>query len=61
MGGWGGFVLKEKFKLIKGSRGEWHKNADQQIQVSIERLQHLDLNCDNSLLEDFEVEVRLTL
>ncbi|PNY09246.1 cysteine-rich receptor-like protein kinase [Trifolium pratense] len=25
MDGWGGFVLKEKFKLIKGALKEWHK------------------------------------
>jgi len=30
--GWGGYVLKEKLKLIKGSLNNWHQNHTQNLE-----------------------------
>ncbi|PNX60849.1 cysteine-rich receptor-like protein kinase, partial [Trifolium pratense] len=36
--GWGGFVLKEKFKLIKGALKEWHKTHVRNLPSRIDSL-----------------------
>ncbi|PNX60486.1 cysteine-rich receptor-like protein kinase, partial [Trifolium pratense] len=36
--GWGGYVLKEKFKLIKGALKEWHKTHVQNLPSHIDSL-----------------------
>lgn len=48
MGGWGGFVLKEKLKMIKLALREWHK-----IDVIKKRLTVLDHEGDDRHLSDF--------
>ncbi|GAU34505.1 hypothetical protein TSUD_388170 [Trifolium subterraneum] len=37
--GWGGFVLKEKFKMIKTTLKDWHKTHTQNLPSRIESLQ----------------------
>ncbi|GAU22483.1 hypothetical protein TSUD_296020 [Trifolium subterraneum] len=54
--GWGGFVLKEKFKLLKNSLRVWHlshaKNIGSKILEAKERLLGLDLRGENANLTD---------
>ncbi|MCI28675.1 cysteine-rich receptor-like protein kinase, partial [Trifolium medium] len=38
VGGWGGFMLKEKFKRIKLALKEWHKDHTQNLPSRIESL-----------------------
>jgi len=57
--GWGGFVLKEKMKLIKGSLKEWHQRHSQNLggkckQVK-ERMSLLDTKGETSVLLEEEV------
>jgi hypothetical protein len=58
--GWGGFVLKEKLKLIKGALREWHQNHTQNITGKITsikaRISELDENEELSTLGEDEVE-----
>ena len=46
MEGWGGYVLKEKFKLIKRALKEWHISHSQNLSAQIaslkDRLAELD-------------------
>jgi len=58
--GWGGFVLKEKFKLIKLALREWHQIHSQNLPAKILSLKHrisnLDLKGESKVLLDAEVE-----
>lgn len=61
--GWGGYVLKEKFKLIKVALKEWHVNHTQNLRGKItalkDRLAELDAKGEGELLSDVEcVEMR---
>jgi len=58
--GWSGFVLKEKFKRIKGSLRQWHLNhtlnINSKIQDVRDRLAVLDEMGEANTLGDHEVE-----
>jgi len=58
--GWGGFVLKEKFKLIKLALREWHQTHSQNLPAKIvslkDRISNLDLKGEAEVLLDAEVE-----
>ena len=58
--GWGGYVLKEKFKLIKLTLKEWHQQHPQNLPVKIltlkERISAIDLKGELELLLEEEVE-----
>jgi exonuclease III len=58
--GWGGYVLKEKFKLIKLALREWHQRHTQNLPAKIlslkDQISALDLKGESDLLLDFEVE-----
>jgi len=61
--GWGGYVLREKLKLIKCALKEWHmvhvKNIPGRIDVLKSRLSELDVKGeDGGLLEDEIDELR---
>jgi hypothetical protein len=60
--GWGGFVLKEKFKNIKKELKVWHKNHCSNLEEKIiktkEKLNMLDLKCQDSILDDTETQKR---
>jgi hypothetical protein len=57
---WGGFVLKEKLKLIKGSLREWHKAHAQNLPSRIDslkaRLYVLDVKGEEEALSEAELE-----
>ncbi|MCI04813.1 endonuclease/exonuclease/phosphatase family protein, partial [Trifolium medium] len=57
--GWGGFVLKEKFKMIKGALKEWHMNHAQNLPSRIdslkERLSALDQKGEEEDLSEEEL------
>lgn len=56
--GWGGYVLKEKFKLLKIALKEWHASYSQNLLGKIlalkERLATLDEKGESMLLTDEE-------
>lgn len=58
--GWGGFILKEKLKLIKVVLKEWHITHSQNLPGKIEtlklRLSELDNKGEEAVLLDDEVE-----
>jgi len=54
--GWGGFVLKEKLKLIKGSLKVWHHNHTKKLEGRIIELQDRLASLD-SKGEEFDLEV----
>jgi hypothetical protein len=58
--GWGGYVLKEKLKLIKGSLKLWHQTHTQNLQSKIlyvkECLSVLDVKAEEQDLADDELE-----
>ncbi|GAU21183.1 hypothetical protein TSUD_11000 [Trifolium subterraneum] len=58
--GWGGFVLKEKLKLLKGSLKEWHlkhgRNIEGRIKETKERMHDLDVKGEGVGLNDEERE-----
>jgi len=58
--GWGGFMLKEKMKLIKLALKEWHQrhthNLPARISTLKERIDALDLKGETEVLCDEEVE-----
>jgi len=58
--GWGGFVLKEKFKLIKLALKEWHQNHAQNLPARIlgvkDKLEVLDLKGEAEVLCEDEIE-----
>ncbi|MCI40287.1 endonuclease/exonuclease/phosphatase family protein, partial [Trifolium medium] len=58
--GWGGFVLKEKFKLIKLALKDWHVANAQNLSSKIEslkvRLSALDSKGEEQDLTDTELE-----
>jgi len=58
--GWGGFVLKEKLKLIKLALKEWHQSHTQNLPARILRLKDkievLDLKGESELLCEDEIE-----
>lgn len=58
--GWGGYVLREKFKLIKGALKEWHskhsKNIPGKIETLKSRLSVLDDQVDDIGLSMEELE-----
>jgi len=58
--GWGGFVLKEKFKLIKLALREWHQTHSQNLPAKIatlkDRISSLDSKGESDVLLDSEVE-----
>ena len=57
---WGGFVLKEKFKLIKLALREWHQTHSQNLPAKIatlkDRIATLDSKGESDVLLDSEVE-----
>jgi len=57
---WGGYVLKEKFKLIKLALKEWHQQHSQNLPAKIltlkERTSAIDLKGKSELLLEEEVE-----
>jgi hypothetical protein len=57
---WGGHVLKEKMKLIKGSLREWHmahfQNLPSRIDTLKARLSVLDANGELEALSEDELE-----
>lgn len=58
--GWGDYVLKEKFKLIKLALKEWHQHHSQNLPANISSLKDkisvFDLKGESDLLLDDEVE-----
>jgi hypothetical protein len=58
--GWGGYVLKEKLKLIKGGLKEWHQQHSQNLEGKLQevkdRMASLDSKGESSdlLLEEVE-------
>jgi hypothetical protein len=58
--GWGGYVLKEKLKLIKLALKEWHqhhsKNLPSRISALKDCISIIDLKGETEVLEDEEVE-----
>jgi len=58
--GWGGYVLKEKLKLIRGSLNTWHHNHTQNLEGRLrnvqDRISFLDAKGeeDDLLLEEIE-------
>jgi len=58
--GWGGFVLKEKFKLVKLALKERHQRHTQNLPARIstlkDRIDSLDLKGETTVLCDEEVE-----
>jgi len=58
--GWGGFVLKEKFKLIKTALKEWHLSHSDNIPSKLDtlkaRLSWLDSRGEDELLSPVEIE-----
>jgi hypothetical protein len=58
--GWGGFVLKEKLKLMKGALKEWHvahaHNLSSRIDSLKGRLSALDLKGEGDTLSEAELE-----
>ena len=57
--GWGGFVLKEKLKLIKSNLKEWHhrhsKNLEGKSNTVKERMSFLDTKAETSALLEEEL------
>ena len=57
---WGGFVLKEKFKLLKAELKEWHKKHTSNLPGRISSLKEcislLDCKGEGTELVDLEVE-----
>lgn len=57
--GWGGFVTKEKFKLLKEDLKRWNNNVFGAIEKNIEKMKEeiwkLDLIDDTLGLEDYEI------
>ncbi|CAI8616530.1 unnamed protein product [Vicia faba] len=55
-GGWGGFVLKEKLRLIKGRLRWWHQQHSQNLERKIsqvnERIKSLDVKVEQLTLEE---------
>ncbi|KAK2440720.1 hypothetical protein QL285_012099 [Trifolium repens] len=58
--GWGGFVLKEKLKVMKGALKEWHMTHAHNLPSNIEslkcRLSVLDLKGEDDTLSEAEIE-----
>jgi hypothetical protein len=58
--GWGGYVLKEKLKLIKLALRDWHQRHSKNIPVRIsilkDQISTLELKGESTLLSDEEVE-----
>jgi hypothetical protein len=58
--GWGGFVLKEKLKMMKGALKEWHVAHTQNLSSRIDsfkaRLSVLDLKGEEDTLSEAELE-----
>jgi len=58
--GWGGYVLKEKFKMIKFALREWHQTHSQNLPAKImslkDKISALDLKGETTALCDEEVE-----
>jgi len=58
--GWGGFVLKEKLKLVKLALKEWHQHHTQNLPARIstlkDRIDSFDLKGETTVLCDEEVE-----
>ncbi|GAU26985.1 hypothetical protein TSUD_290350 [Trifolium subterraneum] len=58
--GWGGFVLKEKFKMIKLALKEWHKTHSQNLPSKIDslkvRLSVLEVKGEEEALAEAEIE-----
>jgi len=58
--GWGGFVLKEKLKLVKLALKEWHQRHTQNLPARIstlkDRIDALDLKGETTVLCDEEVD-----
>lgn len=58
--GWGGYVLKEKFKLLKAELKEWHKKHISNLPGRISSLKAcislLDCKGEGDELNDLEVE-----
>ncbi|PNY13834.1 cysteine-rich receptor-like protein kinase [Trifolium pratense] len=58
--GWGGFVLKEKLKLLKGSLKEWHlnhgRNIEGRIKETKDRIHDLDVKGEGVGLNEEESE-----
>jgi len=58
--GWGGYVLKEKLKLIKLALREWHQNHSQNLPAKIlslkDKISALDSKGESIVLPDDEVE-----
>jgi hypothetical protein len=63
--GWGGFVLKEKLKMIKNSLKEWHtshgRNAVERLKKVKERRQILETKGESEELLEYEREEMLFL
>jgi len=56
--GWGGYVLKEKFKLIKIALKEWHASHSRNLSATIDTLKDRlgDLDCKGEVEELTEAE-----
>jgi len=58
--GWGGFVLKEKFKLIKLALKDWHQRHSQNLSAKMisikDKFFTLDLKGESTVLQDEGVE-----
>jgi len=58
--GWGGYVLKEKLKLLKVALKEWHQSHTQNIPARLvflkEKIEALDLKGEAAALCEKEIE-----
>jgi len=58
--GWGGYVLKEKLKLIKGCQKLWHQSHTQNLEGKIQsvkdRISCLDVKAEDHDLEEEELK-----
>jgi len=60
MDGWGGYLLKEKLKLIKLALQDWHQRHSKNLPASISNLKDcistIELKGESMVLADEEIE-----
>jgi len=58
--GWGGYVLKEKLKLMKLALKDWHQRHSQNLPARIltlkDKIASLDLKGESTTLSDGEIQ-----
>ena len=60
MDGWGGYVLKEKFKLTKLALKDWHQRHSNNLPARIsnlkDRITSTEMKAESAVLLDEEIE-----